>query len=142
MAKVQKKYSTYAYDTDGLELASQNLSFATSIYEKDNVIIVKVDLHDIPQTDLDVNLENNALHIAGHRESVRESKDYRYPITERSYTNFERIIPLPTIVNPDESFAELKNGILVAVLPEEPHAVEQKKGQRTSLFKSNSRFKG
>jgi len=90
---------------------------AVDIYETENELVLKADLPDINEKDLDVRVENNTLTIHGERKFDQKVKEGGYLRTERSYGSFSRSFSLPNTVNTDAIEAEYKNGVLTVELP-------------------------
>lgn len=90
---------------------------AVDIYETENELVIKADLPEINEKDLDVRVENNTLTIHGERKFEQKVKEGSYLRTERSYGSFSRSFSLPNTVNTDAIKAEYKNGVLTVELP-------------------------
>ena len=90
---------------------------AVDIYEAENELIIKADLPEINEKDLDVRVENNTLTIHGERKFEQKVTEGSYLRTERSYGSFSRSFSLPNTVNTDAIKAEYKNGVLTVELP-------------------------
>lgn len=87
------------------------------IYETENELVVKADLPDLNEKDLDVRVENNMLTIRGERKFEQQVKEDNYLRVERTYGSFSRSFSLPNTVNTDGIKAEYKNGVLTVELP-------------------------
>ncbi|MFZ0784233.1 MAG: Hsp20/alpha crystallin family protein [Candidatus Acidiferrales bacterium] len=87
------------------------------IYETENELVIKADLPDIDEKDLDVRVENNMLAIRGERKFEQKVKEDNYLRIERTYGSFSRSFSLPTTVNTESIHAEYKNGVLTVQLP-------------------------
>jgi HSP20 family protein len=90
---------------------------AVDIYETENELVLKADLPDINEKDLDVRVENNMLTIHGERKFEQEVKEDSYLRMERTYGSFSRSFSLPNTVNTEAIKAEYKNGVLTVELP-------------------------
>src|SRR5579863_6232577 len=90
---------------------------AVDIYETENELVLRADLPDINEKDLDVRIENNTLSIHGERKFEQKVKEGGYLRTERSYGSFSRSFSLPNTVNTEAIKAEYKNGVLTVELP-------------------------
>lgn len=95
---------------------------AVDIYETENELVVKADLPDIDEKDLDVRVENNMLTIRGERKFEQSVKEDNYLRVERSYGSFSRSFSLPNTVSTDSVRAEYKNGVLTVSLPKRAEA--------------------
>ncbi len=90
---------------------------SVDIYETPNELVVKADLPDVEEKDIDVRVENNLLTIRGERKFSKEISEDNYLRVERTYGSFSRSFSLPNTVNPEAIKAEYKNGVLTLTLP-------------------------
>ena len=90
---------------------------AVDIYETENELVLKADLPDINEKDLDVRVENNTLSIHGERKFEQKVKEGGYLRTERSYGSFSRSFSLPNTISTENIKAEYKNGVLTVEMP-------------------------
>ncbi len=90
---------------------------AVDIYETENELVLKADLPDINEKDLDIRLENNTLTIQGERKFEKQVSEDNYLRVERAYGSFSRSFALPSSVNPDQIHAEYQNGVLTVRMP-------------------------
>jgi HSP20 family protein len=90
---------------------------AVDIYETENELVVKADLPDVNEKDLDVRIENNTLTIRGERKFEKKVEEENYLRVERTYGSFSRSFSLPNTVNSEAIKAEYKNGVLTVELP-------------------------
>ena len=90
---------------------------AVDIYETENELVLKADLPDVNEQDLDIQIENNMLTIRGERKFDHEVKEDNYLRIERTYGAFSRSFSLPNTVNAEAIKAEYKNGVLRVELP-------------------------
>ena len=89
---------------------------AVDIYETENELVLKADLPDINEKDLDVRVENNMLTIRGERKFDQQVKEDNYLRVERTYGSFSRSFSLPNTVSTEGIKAEYKNGVLTVEL--------------------------
>jgi HSP20 family protein len=85
---------------------------AVDIYETDHELVVKADLPEVDEKDIDIRVENNTLTIRGERKFQRETSEDNYLRIERAYGNFTRSFSLPNTVNTEAIRAEYRNGVL------------------------------
>jgi HSP20 family protein len=90
---------------------------AVDIYETANELVVKADLPDVNEKDIDVRVENNLLTIRGERKFEKSISEENYLRVERTYGSFSRSFSLPNTVSPEAIGAEYKNGVLTVTLP-------------------------
>ena len=90
---------------------------AVDIYETPNELVVKADLPDVEEKDIDIRVENNLLTIRGERKFDKAVSEDNYLRVERTYGTFSRSFSLPNTVNAEAIRAEYKNGVLTISLP-------------------------
>jgi HSP20 family protein len=90
---------------------------AVDIYETPNELVVKADLPDVNEKDIDIRVENNLLTIRGERKFESSVSEDNYLRVERTYGSFSRSFTLPNTVNAETIHAEYKNGVLTVNLP-------------------------
>jgi len=90
---------------------------AVDVYETENELVIKADLPEISEKDLDVRVENNMMTIRGERKFEQQVKEDSYLRMERAYGSFSRSFSLPNTVNTEAINAEYKNGVLTVTLP-------------------------
>jgi HSP20 family protein len=95
---------------------------AVDIYETENELVLKADLPDVNQKDIDVRVENQTLTIAGSR-SFDKSEDRKgFHRIERNYGNFVRSFAVPNSFDTDNIGADYQNGVLTVRLPKKEAA--------------------
>ncbi len=82
------------------------------IYETENELVVKADLPDLQDKDIDVRVENNTLTIRGERKFEKDVNEDNYLRVERTYGPFMRSFSLPNTVSSESIRAEYRNGVL------------------------------
>jgi len=90
---------------------------AVDIYETPNELVVKADLPDVNEKEIDVRVENNLLTVRGERKFEKSVSEENFLRVERVYGAFSRSFSLPNTVNPEAIRAEYKNGVLTVNLP-------------------------
>ena len=85
--------------------------------ETENELVLKADLPDMNEKDLDIRVENNMLTVRGERKFEQKVKEENYLRIERTYGSFSRSFGLPNTVNTEAIKAEYKNGVLTVELP-------------------------
>jgi HSP20 family protein len=85
--------------------------------ETPNELVVKADLPDVDEKEIDVPVENNLLTIRGERKFDKSVQEDNYLRIERTYGTFSRSFSLPNTVNAESIRAEYKNGVLTVNLP-------------------------
>ena len=82
------------------------------IYETQNELVLKIDLPDVQDKDIDVRVENNMLTIRGERKFEKDVDEDNYLRVERAYGSFMRSFSLPNSVTSENIRAEYRNGVL------------------------------
>ena len=101
----------------GEESAITTWAPAVDIYETPNELVVKADLPEVEEKDIDIRVENNLLTIRGERKFEKSVSEDNYLRVERTYGSFSRSFSLPNTVNAEAIHAEYKNGVLTVNLP-------------------------
>ena len=101
----------------GQESALTAWAPAVDIFETPNELVVKADLPDVNEKDIDVRVENNLLTIRGERKFEKSVSEENFLRVERSYGSFSRSFSLPNTLNADAIRAEYKSGVLTVTLP-------------------------
>jgi HSP20 family protein len=92
------------------------------IYEDEREVVVKMEVPEVEQKDIDVHIEEGTLIIQGERKLEREEQKHNYHRVERNYGAFRRSFSLPATVNQGEVSATCEKGVLKVVLPKKAAA--------------------
>ena len=95
---------------------------AVDIYETENELVLKADLPDVDQKDIDVRVENQTLTIAGERKFKKQEDNQGFHRIERSYGNFVRSFAVPNSFDTEHIGAQYHNGVLSVTLPKKEAA--------------------
>src|ERR1700741_1413330 len=106
-----------SFRNQGDESALTTWAPPVDIYETPNELVVKADLPDVNEKDIDVRVENNLLTIRGERKFEKSVSEENFLRVERTYGSFSRSFSLPNTVNAEAIAAEYKNGVLNVTLP-------------------------
>lgn len=87
------------------------------IIEQGDGIIIKMEIAEVEQKEIDIKVEGNALTIKGERKLEEGTKREDYLRLERPYGSFSRSFSLPTTVDHEKVKASHKDGILRIILP-------------------------
>ena len=87
------------------------------ILEKSNELVLKIDLPEVNQNDIEIKVEENTLMIRGERKFIKETSDETYLQIERPYGTFQRSFNLTRMVDQQKIRASYKDGVLRVVLP-------------------------
>jgi HSP20 family protein len=100
---------------------SRSRSFSSSIFPRINVydgganLVLKADVPGLSEKDVQVTLNEGGLSISGERR-VAPPEGYSAHRQERSHVKFSRSLELPCKVNPEQTTAVVKNGVLTITL--------------------------
>ncbi|HLK63070.1 MAG TPA: Hsp20/alpha crystallin family protein [Bryobacteraceae bacterium] len=92
------------------------------IYETGEELVVKADVPDVEQKDIDVRVENQTLTISGQRKFQQQESGKGYHRIERNYGNFVRSFAVPNSFDTEKVSASYKNGVLTVSLPKKEAA--------------------
>lgn len=87
------------------------------IVEREKEVILKIDLPEMNQSNIEIQVEENTLVIQGERRFIKEASEENYIQIERPYGNFRRTFALPRMIDQEEIKASYKDGVLRIVLP-------------------------
>jgi HSP20 family protein len=90
---------------------------AVDIYETEGELVVKADLPDLDEKDIDVQIEHNVLTIRGERKFEKTINQDNYLRVERTYGAFSRSFSLPNTIDSEQIHAEYRNGVLSVRMP-------------------------
>jgi HSP20 family protein len=85
---------------------------SVDIYETEQELVVKADLPEVEEKDIDLRVENSTLTLRGERRFQNDVSEDHYLRVERAYGPFTRSFSLPNTVNPEGIRAEYRNGVL------------------------------
>jgi HSP20 family protein len=105
-------FSGFGQERDGLAFVP-----SAEIDETDTEFHLKLEVPGMSADDLEIEVTDDAVAIAGERKSETESKDGDMLRSEFYYGKFERYVPLPSQIQRDNVVAEYKDGILNLTLP-------------------------
>jgi HSP20 family protein len=89
---------------------------AVDIYEDAESLVVKAEVPDIDQKDIEVKIENNTLTIKGERKHETDVQKENYHRIERYFGAFSRSFQLPPTVNQEKVAAVCDKGVLTITL--------------------------
>jgi HSP20 family protein len=94
---------------------------ALESYAEGGKLIIRADLPGIDPKDVEITVSGDQLTIRGKRERQHEQKGRDFIHREVTYGSFERVVKLPSGVNPDQIKASYNNGVLElgVTLPEQ-----------------------
>jgi len=99
------------------ELARGVWSPPVDIVERANEIVLKADIPEMDQSEIDIKVEEGTLTIQGERKFLKEVSEENYLQIERPYGAFRRSFTVPRVVDQEGIKASYKDGVLTIVLP-------------------------
>jgi HSP20 family protein len=87
------------------------------VFERDNELVLRVDLPGLTRDDINIELADDSLTIEGERKNEHEETGEGYYRSERSYGQFYRRIPMPEGVKAEDAKASFSNGVLEVTMP-------------------------
>ena len=82
------------------------------IYETTDNIIIRAEVAGVDKDMLEVEISSRAVKILGVRRETPRSTNVTYRLAEIQYGQFERILYLPTPIDPDDVSTSYANGFL------------------------------
>ena len=101
---------------------ARSFSPTVDLVEAENQFEVTVDLPGLKPEEVEVELKNGDLWIAGKREEEKEDKGKTYHRIERRHGEFRRVLPLPATINAEKIEAKFDNGVLKIIVPKTEEA--------------------
>jgi HSP20 family protein len=99
------------------DVARRVWSPPVDILERENEIVLKVDLPEVTQDEIDIRVEGNTLTFQGERRFIKETSEENYIQIERPYGTFRRTFNLPRMIDQERIKASYKDGVLRIILP-------------------------
>jgi HSP20 family protein len=98
---------------------------AVNIWERDDALMIEMEVPGVKKDQLDLSVVGNELSIRIDRPAGNEEGAV-YHRRERPVGTFSRVIPLPSEVDSNHVAAELRDGVLVITLPKAESAKPRK----------------
>ncbi|HEY6007772.1 MAG TPA: Hsp20/alpha crystallin family protein [Geobacteraceae bacterium] len=90
---------------------------AVDIFEDADTVVIKAELPDIDQKDIEVRIDNNTLTLRGERKLDQSIKKENFHRIERYYGSFQRSFVLPHTIDQEGINAVCERGVLTITLP-------------------------
>ena len=87
------------------------------LYESQESLILKAELPDVDQSDIQLRIDSNRISIKGERRMKEAIHQEQFHRMERAFGPFNRTFTLPTTVDSNKVKAEFKDGILMVIMP-------------------------
>ena len=99
---------------EGGALTTAGSSVPLTVWEDEESFHIEADLPGVAESDVEVMVHNDVLHIKGERKPEAERK---YLFNGRLFGRFERVLTLPAQVSSEAVQATLSSGVLRITLP-------------------------
>jgi len=109
-----------------LKMSGMGFDLAADVYEDKGNVIAEMNLPGLKGDDIDIEVEDNHLRIAGKREESKEKKEKGHYSKEIRRGSFQRVIPLPQPVQQSKVKAEYNDGVLTITMPKKAEKAEKK----------------
>jgi len=87
------------------------------IYEDEDSVVIKAEVPDIDQKDIEVRIEDNTLTLRGERKLDQSVRKDNYHRVERYYGPFQRSFSIPPTIDQEKVKASCDRGVLTVILP-------------------------
>jgi HSP20 family protein len=111
---------------------ASTLPAPVDLRETDEEVLVHAEVPGFQPDELDLQIIDGVLTIAGEKKNERESADKGWHVTERSFGSLRRRLRLPSDVDATAVTAEVKHGVLTVRLPKTPAAQPRKISVQTA----------
>jgi len=102
---------------------------AMDLLETQEEFVLRADLPGLSDGDVNIELEDNVLTIAGERKAEHEENKEGYYRVERAWGSFSRSLTLPEGINPEAVKASFDRGVLEVRIPKP----EQRKPRKVAI---------
>ena len=102
------------------------------VAEEGDEVVVRVDLPGVKPEDADVWISDDRVTIRAERRRETRVEKEGYFHSERQYGPFQRVVPLPTVVDADKADARFENGVLEIRAPKRDPK-DERYGRRLEL---------
>lgn len=109
------------------QLAGRLLVPSVEMTETGKAYKLSVEVPGMEATDIDMQVDDNAIVISGEKKDQREEEETSYSYSERSYGAFERRIELPKDADAKSIKAKVRNGVLQVTVPKDLKAANSKR---------------
>jgi HSP20 family protein len=99
------------------------------IYEDEETVVIKAEVPDIDQKDIEVRIEDNTLTLRGERKLDQTVRKENYHRVERYYGPFQRSFSIPPTIDQERVKASCDRGVLTVILPKK----EEKKPKQITV---------
>jgi HSP20 family protein len=88
------------------------------VIQRNGDIVLRAELPGVdPEKDIEVQVEDDRVTIRGQRRQEVQTSDEQFVRVETNYGSFQRTLPLPSAVDPEQVRASYRNGVLEVAIP-------------------------
>lgn len=109
------------------------------VFEDEDRIVVKLELPEVPEQDIDLRVENNTLIVTVERKPGKGVEPRSWRLVERTHGSFRRACTLPDTVDAEHVTAASRDGMLSIRLPKRAESKSRQikvQGQASLLEKA------
>ncbi|MCA1825510.1 MAG: Hsp20/alpha crystallin family protein [Myxococcales bacterium] len=106
-----------AAEVEQTEQAAGTWSPLADVFEDSDGITLKLDLPEVDASDVEIQIEGNALKLRGERKLEQADKREGYHRIERYHGSFARTFTLPSTVEMEQITASSRDGVVRIFLP-------------------------
>jgi HSP20 family protein len=107
---------------------------AMDLVETDDEMVLRADLPGLGHDDIEIEVKDNVLTVAGERKAEHEEKGEGFYRVERAFGRFSRSLDLPRGIDPSGVRANFEQGVLEVRIPKpaerKPTRIEVQGGDR------------
>ena len=109
---IYREIDTFVNPTDLID----RFSIRLDVVETHTHISVTAELPGLEEQDVLISLSDHTLTLTGEKKILRDPKEQKYHLNERSFGPFKRLVHFPFNPNPHNIQAHFKNGLLIITL--------------------------
>jgi HSP20 family protein len=116
-SEMNRLFTTFFDEGNDASAARRRWAPAVDLVEREDCLVLKADLPGLSEDDVQIEVRDNVLTIAGERKAEHEDKQNGYYRIERSFGRFARSLQLPEGVDADRIGASFEDGVLEVTIP-------------------------
>jgi HSP20 family protein len=89
------------------------------VYENESAVILKIELPDMDQKDIEIRIEDHVLTVKGERRHGEEIRKENFHRIERYFGPFQRSFALPQDLEHSQISASCELGVLTIIIPKQ-----------------------
>jgi len=97
------------------------------LVDKGEDLVLRSEMPGVKKEDIKISVTEDEVTISGKVEKAREEKEEDYYYAERTYSSWQRTVPLPVKIKTDKVKAKYENGVLEVTMPKAEEAKAKRK---------------